>query len=456
MLASPSERSIARQTASGFRPRGAVAPACVSISASRCGVPVPERLEPGPPLGPRRGQRGEPAQEGVRRSRHGERRPPVSLQILGAAVRGDERCPAPDLAAVVEAEVAGHAGQHHEVRLAQGLLAPVAELERAGGSQQAARHAREIDRQAERVDGRDQLVHGGGLQQCLAAHEQHGTIRAPDQLRRAAHARLVRPRRDDGSRGADHGRGHPAEEPTQVPVEIPALGACGEPAGHARRLGAVPAAHDALGIEQVHRDLDEDGAGHALGRDAEGLLEHGRDFAQAHEAARPLHVRPHERHLVDVLQRATAAQQRRRSASDQQQRGLRESGVLQGGDRVRDARSRGDDGDPGPAAEARSGVRGEDRGRLVARVDDAHAARLGRDQDRRDVPAAQREQEAHAVADERFRDQLAAAHATSRPAVRQGFPASVNDRRDSLGRSGSRPQTARGVDKGDVSCILQV
>ena len=68
----------------------------------------------------------------------------------------------------------------------------------------------------------------------------------------------------------------------------------------------------------------------------------------------------------------------------------------------------GDRRHAGRAGQPRDGVGGEHRGGLVAHVDDADAARLGRDQDRRDVPAAQREDARHAVRLQRLGDAVAA------------------------------------------------
>ena len=59
------------------------------------------------------------------------------------------------------------------------------------------------------------------------------------------------------------------------------------------------------------------------------------------------------------------------------------------------------------AREPADGVGREDGGRLVPRVDDAEAARLRRREDRRDVPAAEGEEELHAVPDEDLGDELA-------------------------------------------------
>ena len=74
-------------------------------------------------------------------------------RVPGAAVGGDQRGAAPHMLAVVEPEIAGHAGQQHAVGFAQGLATLVAQLQRMVASQQAARHARQIHRDAELCHG---------------------------------------------------------------------------------------------------------------------------------------------------------------------------------------------------------------------------------------------------------------------------------------------------------------
>jgi hypothetical protein len=119
-------------------------------------------------------------------------------------------------------------------------------------------------------------------------------------------------------------------------------------------------------------------------------------------------VRRHQRALVDVLQRAAPLQRGGRGAADQHQRRLRELGVLQRGDGVADAGPGRDRRDARQAGEARGGVGREHGGGLVAHVDDADAARLGRAEDGRDVAAAQGEDGLHAVRQQRVGHAVAA------------------------------------------------
>ena len=105
-----------------------------------------------------------------------------------------------------------------------------------------------------------------------------------------------------------------------------------------------------------------------------------------------------KRELVDVLERAAPPEDGRRRPAEKDEGRLREAGVLERRDRVRHARSGRDGRHARHAREPGDGVGREDGGRLVPRVDDADAARLRRGEDRRDVPAAEREQEPHARA----------------------------------------------------------
>ena len=190
-------------------------------------------------------------------------------------------------------------------------------------------------------------------------------------------------------------------------LEIEAQQTVGDRRPLARRVG-VPFADRLLVVEQVDRAFDEDRARHAFARDGERFGDRRREVAHPPHALRPFDERRDDRPLVDVLQRAASLQRGRRGAADQQQRRLRQLGVLERGQRVGDAGTGGDRRDARLAGQPRHGVGGEDRGRLVARVDDADAARLGGDEDRRDVAAAEGEEKAHAVRRQRRGDAVAA------------------------------------------------
>ena len=92
------------------------------------------------------------AQEQRRVGQRADRRPAVQAQVAPAAVGRDIARAAPDVPAIVEPEVARHAGQQHHVGLAQRLAALVAQLQRVAGAQQAAGHARKVYGRADLLD----------------------------------------------------------------------------------------------------------------------------------------------------------------------------------------------------------------------------------------------------------------------------------------------------------------
>jgi hypothetical protein len=99
-----------------------------------------------------------------------------------------------------------------------------------------------------------------------------------------------------------------------------------------------------------------------------------------------------------------------RGAAEQQQGALRQLRVLQRGDRVGQSRAGGDGHHAGRAGQPGDGIGREHRGGLVARVDDADVPGLGGGEDWRNVSAAQREQDRHAVRAQHRGDPLAAVH----------------------------------------------
>ena len=151
---------------------------------------------------------------------------------------------------------------------------------------------------------------------------------------------------------------------------------------------AVPGANDRLVVEQVDRAFDEGRPGHAVADDREGFLQRGRQIANAANPFHHFHVRRCDRPLVDVLQRAAPLQRGRGGAAEQHERRLGEPGVFQRGQSIGDAGPRRHRSDARRAGEPRHGVGGEHGGRLIAHVDDAQAARLGADENGRNMPAA--------------------------------------------------------------------
>jgi hypothetical protein len=121
-------------------------------------------------------------------------------------------------------------------------------------------------------------------------------------------------------------------------------------------------------------------------------------------------VRLHERHLVDVLERAASAQERRRRPPEEDQRRLSELSILDRRDRVRDAGPSRDRRDPRHPGEAGDRIGSEHGGSLVAHVDDANSAGFRADEDGGDMAPAQRKKEPDSVPLEYLREDVTAMH----------------------------------------------
>ncbi len=283
----------------------------------------------------------------------------------------------------------------------------MAHLQRMVAPEQATRHARQVDRHAEAGHRLRQLPGLGGLHHRLAADHDQRALRLAQRRRGGIERACRRQRRRDGAHRGHLGVEAAREHARGVAVEVPAQRPVGQRAALAGRVG-VPLADRGLVVQQVHRALDEHRPRHAALRQREGFGQRGCEVAHAPRLEEALDVRLDQRALGDVLQRAAALQRGGRGAAEQDQRRLRELRVLQRRDGVGDARPGSDRGHAGPPRQARRGVGRKHRGGLVAHVDDADAARLGRAQDRRDVPAAQREKHRHAMRLQHLGDAIAA------------------------------------------------
>jgi hypothetical protein len=115
-----------------------------------------------------------------------------------------------------------------------------------------------------------------------------------------------------------------------------------------------------------------------------------------------------EGHLLHLLERPSPLERQRRGSADQEQRTPRREGVGHAGHRVGHARPRHHRGHPEAAGQPRVGVSRVRGGLLVAHVDDADAFLQAGVVDGEDVPAAEREEVAHALAGQHPPDQLAA------------------------------------------------
>ena len=279
------------------------------------------------------------------------------------------------MVAVVQPEVAGHAGQKHEIGFLEGLASFVAHLQRVVAAKQPARHAGQVNRRADGVERRDYCVDLVGNQRCLAADQNNRTLRLPQPLAGFLHLDRIGDlgRNPDGRPGA--AQVGACKQPVHMPPQVPVDRLLAHRFPLAGR--AIHFAHHGLVVEQIDRRLHEDGAGRAGLRLAEGLLQRGNQVLDASYGHRPLDNRGEERHLVDVLERAAALERGGRRAADEDDRRLRHLCILDGRQRVSDAGAGRHCGDAGPAGQARGRVGRKDRGGLVARVHDLDAARFG-------------------------------------------------------------------------------
>ena len=109
--------------------------------------------------------------------------------------------------AVVEAEVARHAGEHDAVRLPQRLPALMMHLQRVIAPEQAARHAGEIHRHPEPGDSGGDAWRVGGEHEGLAADDDEWPLSLGKARGGRVDTRSARGRRRD--RRARGGRASP-------------------------------------------------------------------------------------------------------------------------------------------------------------------------------------------------------------------------------------------------------
>ena len=181
-----------------------------------------------------------------------------------------------------------------------------------------------------------------------------------------------------------------------------------------RLVDVVQVTHEALFVEQVHRAFQKHRPGHAVASLLEGLFERRHQLTHRLARPHPLHVGLEQRQLINILERATAFENRRRSPSQQNHRRLRQLGVLDRRNRVGDPGPGGHRRHPDTTGQARRRIGRERRRHLVANVDHPDTALFGAHQDRRDMPAAEGEEKLHALLDEDVRHQIATGHGIAR------------------------------------------
>ena len=165
-----------------------------------------------------------------------------------------------------------------------------------------------------------------------------------------------------------------------------------------------------LGLHEhdVEREVQERRARVLAPHDVPGVVDQAWDLGGGAGGRGELDERPHERHVVDLLQRALAPAHRRRAAAEHEDRRVVLLGRRERAHAVGDARAGGQRRHARLARDLGPALGGERRRRLVARVDDVDPLGAAAVVDREQVPARQREQLAHAVGLQPAGDQPAA------------------------------------------------
>ena len=335
--------------------------------------------------------------------------PAVQPRVLGAAVGGDQRGAAAHVLAVVEPEVAGHAGQQHAVGLAQRLAALVAHLQRVV----AARAGRAPCPTG--TPGCRALARPRPARRPRRRAPPPG-CRSPSAAARPWPARRARPA---AALSAARGSVHCARR-CGVVSWLPANMRCAWRFRYQR--SARSGKRSALAARRRRTTGGCEASSYS--RSTGHSMNTGPGTPDCASAKASSTAGPRSRTRLILKKRLTCgATSGRWSMSCSAPRPCSAVGaappisitgdcascaffsavmvLVMPGPAVTAAT-------PGTARQPRRGVGGEHRGGLVAHVDDADAARLGRAQDRRDVAAAQREQAGHAVGLQRLGDAVAA------------------------------------------------
>ena len=163
-----------------------------------------------------------------------------------------------------------------------------------------------------------------------------------------------------------------------------------------------------LGEDDVEREVEEHGAGVRPARDGERLVHQARDLGRRAGGGGELDQRPHERHVVDLLQRALAPAERGRAAAQHHDR---RTVLLRGrhpAHPVGHARAGGQRGDTGLPRDLRPPLGGERRGGLVADVDELDPLVPAALVEREQMPSGEGEQAGDAVRSQALGDQATA------------------------------------------------
>ena len=339
----------------GLRPSSRSAPlgrALVVLDPAQVGDPVGRRGPARRAVGERPQRAGQVAVElgGDRPRRHPLGLGGVQHDKLGLRA---ERLPE------AEPEVHRHAGDERHVGLPQGGAAGAREEQGVAGRHAAAGEPVEEHGHAPGLGERQQLPLGAAPVDVRPGHD-HGPLGVAQERGGAREPALVRPRRGVRRRGLRLGLGRLPEDDVEREVEErrPAVGPRG---------------------------------------DGERLVDQGGDLRGGGRGGRELDERPHERDVVDLLQRALAPAEGRRAPAEHEHRRV---ALLRRGHRahpVGHPGARGQRAHARLAGDLRPPLGGEGGRLLVADVDQVDALRAAAVVEREEVAAGEGEHPPDAV-----------------------------------------------------------
>ena len=278
------------------------------------------------------------------------------MDALGlCAVDDDDLGVLAERAAEAEPEVHRHADDERDVGALQRRRTHAREGEPVVGGHAPAREAVEEHRDAERLDELEQRVLAVPPPQVAARHDDR-----PLGLR-------------------------------QQRERAPQLVGVGLAAALAARQHGRLAVVGPLGEHVVEREVDERRPARRAQRRGERLVDECRDLPRRLGRGGEPRQRPHERQVIDLLQRALPPAPRRRATAEHDHRRVALQRRPHRAHPVRDAGSGGQRRHAGPPRDLRPALGRERRGRLVARVDERDALGAAAVVDREEVPARERE-----------------------------------------------------------------